>query len=164
MIDPPLVIISVKVVSMWIMAQARPWLPCILPGDVCGSYGPDNGLKVCVSARHSLTECGLHAGPVITQAGHVSQVTMLSPVTCQGRASNGRSLSRKTHAHAQEQKAKQRHKEYEKKREAKARDRQMYHLRHTRDYEALELPIGASRAEVKVAYRKLAKARRSPDS
>lgn len=62
---------------------------------------------------------------------------------------------------AQEQKAKQRHKEYEKKREAKARDRQMYHLRHTRDYEALELPIGASRAEVKVAYRKLAKARRS---
>ncbi|KAK9835168.1 hypothetical protein WJX81_002811 [Elliptochloris bilobata] len=56
-----------------------------------------------------------------------------------------------------EQKAKQRHKEYEKKREAKARDRQMYHLRHTRDYEALELPIGASRAEIKAAYRNLAK-------
>ena len=59
----------------------------------------------------------------------------------------------------QEQKAKQRHKEYEKKREAKNRDRQMYILRHTRDYEALELPIGASRAEVKAQYRKLAKAR-----
>jgi hypothetical protein len=64
--------------------------------------------------------------------------------------------------HAQEQKAKQRHKEYEKKREAKARDRQMYILRHTRDYEALELPIGASRADVKAAYRKLAKARHRP--
>lgn len=38
----------------------------------------------------------------------------------------------------------------------------MYILRHTRDYEALELPIGASRAEVKAAYRKLAKARRRP--
>jgi DnaJ-class molecular chaperone len=57
----------------------------------------------------------------------------------------------------QEQKAKQRHKEYEKKRDAKARDRQLYHMRHTRDYETLELPIGASRVEVKAAYRKLAK-------
>ena len=35
----------------------------------------------------------------------------------------------------------------------------MYILRHTRDYEALELPIGASRAEVKAQYRKLAKVR-----
>ena len=57
----------------------------------------------------------------------------------------------------QEQKAKQRQKEYEKKRDAKARDRQLYHMRHTRDYETLELPIGASRVEVKAAYRKLAK-------
>ncbi|EIE20889.1 DnaJ-domain-containing protein [Coccomyxa subellipsoidea C-169] len=56
-----------------------------------------------------------------------------------------------------EQKAKQRQKEYEKKRDAKARDRQLYHMRHTRDYETLELPIGASRVEVKAAYRKLAK-------
>jgi DnaJ-class molecular chaperone len=57
----------------------------------------------------------------------------------------------------QEQKQKQRHKEYERKRDAKARDRQLYHMRHTRDYEALELPIGASRADVKAAYRRLAK-------
>lgn len=57
----------------------------------------------------------------------------------------------------QEQKQKQREKEYEKKRDAKARDRQMYYMRHTRDYEVLELPVGASRAEVKAAYRKLAK-------
>jgi hypothetical protein len=54
-----------------------------------------------------------------------------------------------------EQKLKQRHKEYEKKRDTKARDRQMYHLRHTRDYEALELPIGASKADVKKAYREV---------
>ena len=56
-----------------------------------------------------------------------------------------------------EQKAKQRAKEYERKKEAKWRDRQLYHMRHTRDYEALGLPIGASRAEVKSAYRQLAK-------
>ena len=54
----------------------------------------------------------------------------------------------------QEQKAKQRHKEYERKRDAKNRDRQMYHLRHTRDYEALEVPIGTSRADIKTAYRR----------
>ena len=53
----------------------------------------------------------------------------------------------------QEQKAKQRHKEYERKRDAKNRDRQMYHLRHTRDYEALEVPIGTSKADIKTAYR-----------
>lgn len=41
-----------------------------------------------------------------------------------------------------EQKQKQREKEYEKKREQKNRDRQMYHLRHTHDYEALGIPIG----------------------
>ena len=59
----------------------------------------------------------------------------------------------------QEQKQKQREKEYEKKRDQKARDRQMYYMRHTRDYETLELPVGASRADVKAAYRKLAKVR-----
>ena len=53
----------------------------------------------------------------------------------------------------QEQKAKQRHKEYERKREEKNRDRQMYIMRHTRDYEMLELPLGAARADVKAAYR-----------
>ena len=55
-----------------------------------------------------------------------------------------------------EQKAKQRAKEYERKREAKWRNRQMYHMRHTRDYEALGLPIGASKVDVKAAYKKLA--------
>jgi hypothetical protein len=54
----------------------------------------------------------------------------------------------------QEQKAKQRAKEYERKRDEKARDRQMYILRHTRDYETLELPLGAARADVKAAYRR----------
>ena len=54
----------------------------------------------------------------------------------------------------QEQKAKQRHKEYERKRDEKSRDRQMYIMRHTRDYEALELPLGAARADVKAAYRR----------
>ncbi len=49
-----------------------------------------------------------------------------------------------------------------------ARDRQLYHLRHTRDYEALGIPIGASKADAKAAYRQLAKVRRlnphpSPD-
>jgi len=78
------------------------------------------------------------------------------------RWTNSRARPCKRRRRAQEQKAKQRHKEYEKKREAKARDRQMYILRHTRDYEALELPIGAARADVKAAYRKLAKARRRP--
>lgn len=45
--------------------------------------------------------------------------------------------------------AKQRAKEYERKREAKARDRMLYHMRHAKDYEALGLPMGASKAEVK---------------
>jgi len=55
-----------------------------------------------------------------------------------------------------EQKAKQRAKEYEKKKEAKRAERQIYHLRHARDYEALGLPLGASKAEAKLAFRKLA--------
>jgi uncharacterized spore protein YtfJ len=55
-----------------------------------------------------------------------------------------------------EQKAKQKEKEYEKKKAAKSAQRQIYHLRHTRDYEALELPLGASKADVKAAFRKLA--------
>ena len=55
-----------------------------------------------------------------------------------------------------EQKAKQRAKEYERKREAKWRNRQMYHMRHTRDYEALGVPVGASKADVKRAFKKLA--------
>lgn len=55
-----------------------------------------------------------------------------------------------------EQKAKQREKEYEKKKEEKRRLRQIYHLRHAHDYEALELPLGAAKVDVKKAYRKLA--------
>ena len=55
-----------------------------------------------------------------------------------------------------EQKAKQREKAYARKREDKAAQRQIYHLRHARDYEVLGLPLGASRADVKVAFRKLA--------
>ncbi|KAA6420182.1 MAG: subfamily B member 6 [Trebouxia sp. A1-2] len=56
-----------------------------------------------------------------------------------------------------EQKAKQRAKEYEKKKDEKRRDRQLYHMRHTHDYEELELPLGASKADVKKAFRMLAK-------
>lgn len=52
-----------------------------------------------------------------------------------------------------EQKAKQRHKEYERKKEQKRRDRQLYHLRHARDYEELGLPMGASKLDVKKAYK-----------
>jgi len=55
-----------------------------------------------------------------------------------------------------EQKAKQKEKEYEKKRAAKSAQRQIYHLRHSRDYEVLDLPLGASKADIKVAFRKLA--------
>eukprot|EP00798_Chlamydomonas_sp_ICE-L_P024302 gene24301-9905_t len=55
-----------------------------------------------------------------------------------------------------EQKQKQRAKEYERKREDKRRTRQLYHLRHSKDYDILELPMGASKADIKKAYRKLA--------
>jgi hypothetical protein len=55
-----------------------------------------------------------------------------------------------------EQKAKQRAKEYEKKKESKRTERHIYHLRHARDYEALELPLGASKSDVKAAFRRLA--------
>ncbi|KDD71550.1 hypothetical protein H632_c4813p0, partial [Helicosporidium sp. ATCC 50920] len=54
------------------------------------------------------------------------------------------------------QKDKQRAKEYEKKKDAKRLQRQIYHLRHTKNYAALEVPLGASKADIKVAYRKLA--------
>jgi hypothetical protein len=55
-----------------------------------------------------------------------------------------------------EQKAKQRAREYEKKRDARARERSIYHLRHACDYEALGLPLGASKADCRAAYRRLA--------
>lgn len=52
-----------------------------------------------------------------------------------------------------EQKQKQRQKEYDRKREQKHRERQLYHLRHARDYETLGLPLGASKIEVKKAFK-----------
>eukprot|EP00889_Picochlorum_renovo_P003134 jgi/Picre1/30164/NNA_005533.t1 len=48
-----------------------------------------------------------------------------------------------------EQKAKQRAKEYEKKKEEKRAQRQIYHLRHARDYEALGNPNNREEAELK---------------
>lgn len=47
-----------------------------------------------------------------------------------------------------EQKAKQRAKAYEKKKEEKRAQRQIYHLRHARDYEVLEVPMGTSKSDV----------------
>lgn len=55
-----------------------------------------------------------------------------------------------------DEKAKQRARAYEKKKEEKKAQRYMYHLRHSKDYEALGVPFGASKADVKVAFRKLA--------
>ncbi len=52
-----------------------------------------------------------------------------------------------------QQKAKQRAAQYDKKREQKRRERQMYHLRHARDYEELGLPMGASKIDIKKAYK-----------
>lgn len=56
-----------------------------------------------------------------------------------------------------EAKARKRAAAADRKKEAKARDRQIYHLRHARDYAALELDVGASKEEVKRAFRRLAK-------
>lgn len=55
-----------------------------------------------------------------------------------------------------EEKEKQRQKQYDKKKDTRKRERQIYHLRHARDYEALGLSMGASKAECKAAYRRLA--------
>lgn len=55
-----------------------------------------------------------------------------------------------------EEKAKQRARAYEKKKEDKRAQRQLYHLRHSKDYEALGVPLGTSKADVKIAFRKLA--------
>lgn len=55
-----------------------------------------------------------------------------------------------------EQKQQQREREYERKREEKRRARVLYHMRHTKNYEALELAPGSTKSEVKKAYRRLA--------
>ena len=55
-----------------------------------------------------------------------------------------------------EQKKQQREREYERKRDEKRRARVLYHMRHTKDYEALELAPGSTKSEVKKAYRRLA--------
>ena len=46
--------------------------------------------------------------------------------------------------------------EYDKKKEEKRRNRQIYLMRHARDYEILEVPVGTPKSELKAAYRKLA--------
>eukprot|EP01023_Acetabularia_acetabulum_P007738 TRINITY_DN13392_c0_g1_i6.p1 TRINITY_DN13392_c0_g1~~TRINITY_DN13392_c0_g1_i6.p1 ORF type:complete len:355 (+),score=78.19 TRINITY_DN13392_c0_g1_i6:55-1119(+) len=56
-----------------------------------------------------------------------------------------------------DQKQKNRQREYEKKRDEKRRNRQLFYLRHTRDYEILGVIVGASKEQVKRAYKDLAK-------
>lgn len=46
--------------------------------------------------------------------------------------------------------------EYDKKKDEKRRNRQIYLMRHARDYEMLEVPVGTPKTELKAAYRKLA--------
>eukprot|EP00873_Tetraselmis_striata_P041078 jgi/Tetstr1/461342/TSEL_006468.t1 len=55
-----------------------------------------------------------------------------------------------------DQKQKQRQQEYDRKREQKRIRREMYYLRHARDYETLGVPVGTSKADVRKAYRKMA--------
>lgn len=57
---------------------------------------------------------------------------------------------------AVEEKRERRGEDRERKKEQRARERRMYHLRHAADYERLEVPLGASKDDVKSAYRKLA--------
>jgi DnaJ-class molecular chaperone len=46
--------------------------------------------------------------------------------------------------------------EYDKKKEEKNRNRQIYYLRHARDYEALGIPVGTPKSEIKAIWKKLA--------
>lgn len=55
-----------------------------------------------------------------------------------------------------EQKERNRKRAYDRKKEDKLRQRQLYYLRHRRDYEILQLQPGASKADVKKAYRTMA--------
>ena len=57
---------------------------------------------------------------------------------------------------AEEEKRQKRRDDKELAKKRKERERQMYHLRHKKDYDVLEVPLGASKEECKRAYRKLA--------
>ena len=57
---------------------------------------------------------------------------------------------------AREEKRQRRVDDRERQRDKRARERRMYHLRHAADYERLELPLGASKEDVKSAFRRLA--------
>lgn len=46
--------------------------------------------------------------------------------------------------------------EREKARDKKEENRRLYHLRHSRDYEVMGVPLGAKKDVIKAAYRKLA--------
>eukprot|EP01025_Chloroclados_australasicus_P047843 TRINITY_DN5398_c1_g4_i1.p1 TRINITY_DN5398_c1_g4~~TRINITY_DN5398_c1_g4_i1.p1 ORF type:complete len:376 (-),score=65.46 TRINITY_DN5398_c1_g4_i1:557-1624(-) len=56
-----------------------------------------------------------------------------------------------------DQKQRNRQREYEKKKEEKRKNRQLFLLRHTKDYQMLGVEIGASREIVKKAYKELAR-------
>lgn len=98
---------------------------------------------------------GVPKGPQLAKDGEVKLVTLMifgDASQCEA----AKSLIQEA-IDNKEQKQKQRHKEYEKKKDAKSQARQLYHLRHTRDYEALGVPIGTTKPELKKAYRQLAK-------
>ena len=53
--------------------------------------------------------------------------------------------------------------EYDKKRETKNRERQLYHLRHSNDYDMLELPMGASKVSTPAAAHSSSLGQSNPD-
>jgi len=57
---------------------------------------------------------------------------------------------------AAEEKRERRIEDREKLKAKRARERRMFHLRHAADYERLELPLGASKDDIKAAYKRLA--------